>query len=84
MTRSTVVGVIHHLAVDEFADCTNTLKTCCGKIFQVQNVEITHVTLTMPNRGTVSHYKANTSHGQPVMQNLKSQALAVPEIYHGL
>jgi len=80
MTRSTVEGVIHKLTVDEFVDCTNTPVTCCGEIFQVHNVEITHVTLTTP------------THGQPVItrrifhiwptriQNLKSLALAVLEI----
>jgi len=56
MTHWTVVGVIHKLAVDkfvEFVDCTSTLMTCCGKIFQVKNVEITHVTLTTPTQETV-------------------------------
>jgi len=62
MTRSTVEGVIHKLTVDEFVDCTNTLVTCCGEIFQVHNVEITHVTLTTPTQGTASHHEANTSH----------------------
>ena len=65
-TRSTVVGVIHKLTVDEFVGHTNTLMTCCGKIFQVQNVEISHVTLTTPTSGRVTHSKANTSHDQPV------------------
>ena len=32
-TRSTVVGVIHKLTVDEFVDHTNTPTTCCGEIF---------------------------------------------------
>jgi len=31
-TRSTVVGVIHKLTVDEFVDHTNTPTTCCGEI----------------------------------------------------
>jgi len=31
--RSTVVGVIYKLTVDEFADHTNTPTTCCGEIF---------------------------------------------------
>jgi len=66
MMRSTVVGVIHILTVDEFVNCTNTLMTCCGEIFWVQNVEIINVILTTPTPGTVSHHKANTSHGQPV------------------
>ena len=43
--------------LDEFPN-----KTKC----KVQNVEITHVTLTTPTLWTVSHRKANTSHGQPV------------------
>jgi len=47
-TRSTVVGVIHKLTVDEFVDNTDTPVTCYGEIFQVQNVEISHVTLTTP------------------------------------
>jgi len=61
MTRSTVVGAIHKLTVDEFVefvDCTNTPVTCCDEIFQVQNIEITHVTLTTPTQGTASHHKA--------------------------
>ena len=58
-TRSTVVGVIHKLTVDEFVDCTNTPTTCCGKIFQVKNIEITHMTLTTPTQGTVSHHKTS-------------------------
>jgi len=66
MTRSTIIYVIHKLTIDEFADCTNTPMTCSGKIFKVQNVEITNVTLTTSTQGTVSHHKANTSHGQPV------------------
>jgi len=41
-TRSTVVGVIHKLTVDEFVDHINTPTTCCGEIFNVQ--KITHVT----------------------------------------
>jgi len=65
MMLSTVVGVIHKMTVEEFVDCTNTPVTCCGEIFQVQNLEIIHVTLTTPNQGTVSHHKANTSYGQP-------------------
>jgi len=32
MTRSTVVGVIHKLTVDEFFDHTNTPTTCRGEI----------------------------------------------------
>ena len=32
-TRSTVVGAIHKLTVDEFVDHTNTPTTCCGDIF---------------------------------------------------
>ena len=64
MTRSTVVGVIHKLTVDEFVDCTNTPMTCCGEIFKVQNVQ--KCTLTTPTQGTVSPHKANTSRGQPV------------------
>ena len=32
-TRSTVVGVIHKLTVDEFVDHTVTPTTCCGEIF---------------------------------------------------
>ena len=32
-TRSTVVGVIHKLTVDEFVDHTNTPTTFCGEIF---------------------------------------------------
>jgi len=31
--RSTVVGVIHMLTVDEFVDYTKTPTTCCGEIF---------------------------------------------------
>ena len=46
VTRLTVVGVIHKLTVDEFVDHTNTPTTFCGEIFLVQNVDITHVTLT--------------------------------------
>jgi len=33
MTRSTVVGVIYKLTVDEFVDHTVTPTTCCGEIF---------------------------------------------------
>jgi len=33
MTRSTVVGVIHKLTVDEFVNSTNTPTTCCGETF---------------------------------------------------
>jgi len=32
-TRSTVVGVIHMLTVDEFVDNACTLTTRCGEIF---------------------------------------------------
>ena len=32
MSRSTVVGEIHNLTVDEFVDGTNTPTTCCGEI----------------------------------------------------
>jgi len=69
MSRSTAVGVIHKLTVDEFVDCTNTPNTCCGKIFEVQNVEITRVTLTTSTQGTVSHHKANTSHCRPIYKS---------------
>ena len=48
MIHLTVVDVIYKLTVDGFVDHTNTPITCCGKIFSVQNVEITHVTLTTP------------------------------------
>ena len=51
MTRSTIIYVIHKLTIDEFADCTNTPMTCSGKIFKVQNVEITNVTLPHQLRG---------------------------------
>ena len=40
------------------------------------------MTLNTPTQGTVSYHKANTSHGQPVYNNLKSLALAVPEIFY--
>jgi len=33
-----------------------------------QNVEMGHVTLTMPTWGTISHHKANTSRGQLVYE----------------
>jgi len=49
--RSTIIGAIHKLTVDEFVDLyTNdfTPTTCCGKIFWVHNVKITHVTPTTP------------------------------------
>ena len=79
-TRSTVVGVIHKLTVDEFADCTNTPTTCCGEIFYVHNVEIAHVTLTTPTQGSVSQHKANTSHDQPAFE---VSSLICSEILHG-
>ena len=47
-TNLNTVGVIHMLTVDKFVDHISTPKTCCGKIFSVQNVEITHVTLNTP------------------------------------
>jgi len=58
MTRSTVVGVIHKLTVDEFVDHTNTPTTSCGETFVVQNLENAQVTqgLTL------------TSYGQPIHQ----------------
>jgi len=45
-TRSTVVGVFHKLTVDELIASIHL--TCSGEVFGVQNVEITHVTLTTP------------------------------------
>jgi len=54
-TRSTVVW-IHKQTADEVVNHTNTPKTCCGKILQVQNVEIIHMTL-------------NTLKGQSVIIN---------------
>jgi len=71
-TRSTVVGVIHKLTVDEFVDHTNTLMTCCGEIFEVQNVEMSRVTLTTTLSGRIFQ-QAGTCYGQhrPTL-NLKS------------
>jgi len=62
MTRSIVVGVglIHKLTVDEFVDCANIPTTYCGKIFLVQNVEITHMTLATPAN---SRYSRTSSQG---------------------
>jgi len=40
-----------------------------------------HVTLTTPTWGMVHHTEANTPYGQPVEKNVKSLALAIPEIY---
>jgi len=50
-----------------------------AKFFKVHNVEIAHVTLTTPTWGTLTHHKTKTS-----VQNLKSLALAVAEILHGV
>jgi len=33
MTRSTVVGIIHKLTVDEFVDRNSIPTTCCGEVF---------------------------------------------------
>ena len=76
MTCSTIVGVIHKLTVNEFADNTCTPTTCSGEIFKVHNVEITYGTMTMPT--IVSHHMASP------LQNLKSLALAIPQIFHGV
>jgi len=44
-----------------------------------------HVILATPTWGTVSHQKANTSRGQlDRVQNLKSLAAAVAEIFQGV
>ena len=83
-TRSTVVGVIHKLTVDEFADNTCTPTTCSGEIFKVHNVEITHVTLITPTYGTASHHKANTSHGLYGVQNVVSSFSCSGDITQGV
>jgi len=45
---SNVVGVILKLTVDKFVDHINAPTTYRGEIFEVQNVEVAHMTLTMP------------------------------------
>jgi len=51
LVHSAIVGVIHKLTVDEVVDHSKTPMTCCCEIFYVQNLEITHMTLTTPTRG---------------------------------
>jgi len=38
-------------------DITCIPTTCCGEIFKVHNVEIAHVTLTMPLSGKIFHWQ---------------------------
>jgi len=59
----TVIGVIHKLTVDKFVNCTGDL---LWWNFLGPKCRITHLTLTVPTQGTVSHHKANTSHGKPL------------------
>ena len=48
-TRPTVVCVIHKLAVNALLHGhRSTPTTCCGEIFKVQNVEMSHMTVTTP------------------------------------
>jgi len=37
---------------------------CFKDMTRAPNVEMSHITLTTPTWGTVSHHKANNSHGQ--------------------
>jgi len=46
--RSTVVRVIHKLTADEFVDNSCRPTICSVEIFEVQKVEIAHVTLATP------------------------------------
>ena len=63
ITRSTVIGVIHKLTVDEFVDCTNTPMTCCGEIFLSPKCRNYTRNPDDAHSGEVSHHRARTSHG---------------------
>jgi len=67
-TRSTVVGVIHKLTVDDFVDntCRPYTDDLLRRIFlSPQSRNYSHDP-DPSTQGTVSHHKADTPDGQPV------------------
>jgi len=89
VTRSSrfhcLISVINKpTTVELYISVTCIPTTCCGEIFLVHNVEIAHVTVTTPIREHSLITRLRLRMADSFTKYLKSLALAVAEILHGM